>query len=263
MKEHLEQIPISDIHTNPYQPRQSFETEALDALAASIKENGLIQPIIVRQSPIYGYELVAGERRLRACQIAGLTHISAIIRPISDQVSQVHALIENIQRYDLTPIEEAKAIQQLAEKNHITHAEIAQLLGKSRPYVTNSLRLLQLAPTLQEAIEHKQLSPGHARLLIGLDQKDQEHWLRRIQNEELSVRAVENFLKKNELPSRHTLSKEKKQENIFVQEIEQDLKQTLGLPVDISYKDKTQTGQVTISFKSLQEFEKLIHILKK
>ena len=171
-KDRLTTIAIKDISPNPYQPRLHFKQEELEELAASIGQNGIIQPIIVRPSDIFGYELVAGERRLRASQLAGLTEIPAIIKQLDNTQSMQQAIIENLQRSDLDPIEEALAYQQLINKKELTHEELAQFMGKSRPYITNSLRLLQLPKSIQEGLRRGHISTGQARLLLTLEKED-------------------------------------------------------------------------------------------
>ena len=259
MSERFAIIPIEQIHTNPYQPRLQFDQEALLDLSASINKNGLIQPIIVRESPISGYELIAGERRLRACQLAGMTDIKAIIRPISDQESRNQALVENIQRSDLNPIEEALAIENLLSQAGATHESVAKTLGKSRPYVTNSLRLLQLPKDLQTALIQGKISAGHGRLLIGLSQNTQYYWLERILKESLSVRKLEVLLKQTSHP-RISKVKQEKKADIRIQE--EWFKQKLGLAVSIDFQEKKGKGKVIIPFNSLEEFEQLIHSFK-
>jgi len=191
--EELKIIQLSEIQKNPYQPRKDFSEEKIQELAQSIKENGLIQPIIVRQSPVIGYEILAGERRYRASIVAGLSEVPVIVKNLSDQDMMVHSIIENLQREDLNPIDEAKAYQSLIDKG-FTHAEIAEKMGKSRPYITNLVRLLNLSPFILKEVESGRLSQAHARLLINLSKKDQENLLKRIQAEDLSVRQVERLL---------------------------------------------------------------------
>lgn len=187
-------IQLSEIQKNPYQPRKEFSEEKIQELAQSIKENGLIQPIIVRQSPVIGYEILAGERRYRASIEAGLTEVPVIIKKLSDQDMMVHSIIENLQREDLNPIEEAKAYQSLIEKGY-THADIAAKMGKSRPYITNLVRLLTLPDFILNEVEAGKLSQAHARLLIQLSTDEQKKLLYCIQTEDLSVRQVEHLLK--------------------------------------------------------------------
>lgn len=254
MTVNLKNLSIKDIRPNPYQPRLNFKSEELNELAQSIKENGLIQPIIVRPSDVIGYELVAGERRLRASQLAGLTEIPAIIKQISDEDSRKQAILENLQRQNLNPIEEAKAYQQLILKENMTHEDIATSMGKSRPYITNSLRLLNLPENVTIALETGKLSPGHARLLLGLDKEEQERWLSRIIDNHLSVRQVENDLK------RHKKAKRKKISNLFIREIENQISQELGLRTTITEK-KQNKGQVIIHFDNLEDFHRIINSL--
>lgn len=255
MTEGLQILKIDHIQRNPYQPRLTFNQEELTDLANSIAENGLIQPIIVRKSAVFGYELIAGERRLRASKIAGLTEIPAIVKEISDDDSMKQAIIENLQRSNLNPIEEAKAYQQLLDKNQMTHEELAQYMGKSRPYITNCLRLLNLPSFLIQALETDNLSQGHARLLLTLDSSDkQEYWYQRILKESLSVRQLEKLLK--ETPKVKT----NKTVNLFIKDKEKELSKLLGLPVTISQKKGGQ-GQLTFHFSNEEDFNRIINKL--
>ncbi|KXT74228.1 Chromosome (plasmid) partitioning protein ParB / Stage 0 sporulation protein J [Streptococcus sp. DD10] len=163
-------------------------------LAESIKQNGLIQPIIVRKSTILGYELLAGERRLRASRLAGLQLIPAIVKELTDQEMMLQSIIENLQRDNLNPIEEAKSYQTLVNRG-MTHEELAKSIGKSRPYISNSLRLLQLSLSIQQSVINQTISQAHARLLVSFSPKEQEEWLQRILHEELSVRRLEELTK--------------------------------------------------------------------
>ena len=163
MSEQLKTLSISEIYPNPFQPRLKFSDEELVELSQSISENGLIQPIIVRKSDIIGYELIAGERRLRACKRLGMTEIPAVVKEVTDQESRKQAIIENLQRSNLNPIEEAKAYRNLIDELTYSHEELAKAMGKSRPYISNVLRLLQLPREIQTSIENGSLSQGHAR----------------------------------------------------------------------------------------------------
>ena len=252
--EELKLIRISDIQKNPYQPRKEFSKEKIEELAQSIKENGLIQPIIVRQSPVIGYEILAGERRYRASIAAGLTEVPVIIKKLSDQDMMVHSIIENLQREDLNPIEEAKAYQSLIEKGY-THADIAAKMGKSRPYITNLVRLLTLPDFILNEVEAGKLSQAHARLLIQLPLKEQKNLLNRIQKEDLSVRQVENLLKEEKN------KKKSKEKNHFIKEEEENLKKLLGLDVQIVLQKK-EAGKITISFHNQEEYQRFINSLK-
>ena len=252
--EELKLIRISDIQKNPYQPRKEFSKEKIEELAQSIKENGLIQPIIVRQSPVIGYEILAGERRYRASIAAGLTEVPVIIKKLSDQDMMVHSIIENLQREDLNPIEEAKAYQSLIEKGY-THADIAAKMGKSRPYITNLVRLLTLPDFILTEVETGKLSQAHARLLIQLSTDEQKKLLYRIQTEDLSVRQVEHLLKEEKN------KKKSKEKDHFIKEEEENLKKLLGLDVQISLQKK-EAGKITISFHNQEEYQRFINSLK-
>ena len=252
--EELKLIRISDIQKNPYQPRKEFSKEKIQELAQSIKENGLIQPIIVRQSPVIGYEILAGERRYRASIEAGLSEVPVIIKKLSDQDMMVHSIIENLQREDLNPIEEAKAYQSLIDKGY-THADIAEKMGKSRPYITNLVRLLTLPDFILKEVETGKLSQAHARLLIQLPLKEQKNLLNRIQKEDLSVRQVEDLRKEEKN------KKKSKEKDHFIKEEEENLKKLLGLDVQIVLQKK-EAGKITISFHNQEEYQRFITSLK-
>ena len=254
--EEFKLIRISDIQKNPYQPRKEFSEEKIKELAQSIKENGLIQPIIVRQSPVIGYEILAGERRYRASIAAGLSEVPVIIKKLSDQDMMIHSVIENLQREDLNPIEEAKAYQSLIDKGY-THAEIADKMGKSRPYITNLVRLLTLPDFILTEVETGKLSQAHARLLIQLPVKEQKNLLHRIQTEDLSVRQVEYLLKEE----KNNKKKKSKEKNHFIKEEEENLKKLLGLDVQIVLQKK-EAGKITISFHNQEEYQRFINSLR-
>ena len=246
-------VQIKDIQKNPYQPRKEFSEEKIQELAQSIKENGLIQPIIVRKSPVLGYEILAGERRYRASIAAGLAEVPVIVKQLSDQDMMLHSIIENLQRENLNPIEEAKAYQSLIDKG-FTHTEIAEKMGKSRPYITNLVRLLGLPKHILTEVESGKLSQAHARLLIQLSSDKQDKLLNRIQTENLSVRQVEQILQKTKKIS-------KKEKDHFVKEEEQKLKKILGLDVQISLQKK-DSGKISISFHNQEEYQQFINSLK-
>ena len=246
-------VQIKDIQKNPYQPRKEFSEEKIQELAQSIKENGLIQPIIVRKSPVLGYEILAGERRYRASIAAGLSEVPVIVKQLSDQDMMLHSIIENLQRENLNPIEEAKAYQSLIDKG-FTHTEIAEKMGKSRPYITNLVRLLGLPKHILTEVESGRLSQAHARLLIQLSSDKQDKLLNRIQTENLSVRQVEQILQKTRKSSR-------KEKDHFVKEEEQKLKKILGLDVQIKLQKK-DSGKISISFHNQDEYQQFINSLK-
>lgn len=246
-------ISITDIQKNPYQPRKEFDREKLDELAQSIKENGLIQPIIVRQSPVIGYEILAGERRYRASLLAGLRSIPAVIKQLSDQEMMVQSIIENLQRENLNPIEEARAYESLVEKG-FTHAKIADKMGKSRPYISNSIRLLSLPDAILSEVENGKLSQAHARSLVGLNKEQQDYFFQRIIEEDISVRKLEALL---------TEKKQKKlqKNDHFIQNEEEQLKKLLGLDVEIKLSKK-DNGKIIISFSNQEEYSRIINSLK-
>ena len=246
-------ISITDIQKNPYQPRKEFDGEKLDELAQSIKENGVIQPIIVRQSPVIGYEILAGERRYRASLLAGLRSIPAVVKQLSDQEMMVQSIIENLQRENLNPIEEARAYESLVEKG-FTHAEIADKMGKSRPYISNSIRLLSLPDAILSEVENGKLSQAHARSLVGLNKEQQDYFFQRIIEEDISVRKLEALL---------TEKKQKKQQknDHFIQNEEEQLKKLLGLDVEIKLSKK-DSGKIIISFSNQEEYSRIINSLK-
>ena len=246
-------VQIKDIQKNPYQPRKEFSEEKIQELAQSIKENGLIQPIIVRKSPVLGYEILAGERRYRASIAAGLSEVPVIVKQLSDQDMMLHSIIENLQRENLNPIEEAKAYQSLIDKG-FTHTEIAEKMGKSRPYITNLVRLLGLPKHILTEVESGRLSQAHARLLIQLSSDKQDKLLNRIQTENLSVRQVEQILQK-------TKKNSKKEKDYFVKDEEQTLKKILGLEVHIKLQKK-DSGKISISFHNQDEYQQFINSLK-
>ena len=246
-------ISITDIQKNPYQPRKEFDGEKLHELAQSIKENGVIQPIIVRQSPVIGYEILAGERRYRASLLAGLTSIPAVVKQLSDQEMMVQSIIENLQRENLNPIEEARAYESLVEKG-FTHAEIADKMGKSRPYISNSIRLLSLPEQILSEVENGKLSQAHARSLVGLNKEQQDYFFQRIIEEDISVRKLEALL---------TDKKQKKlqKNDYFIQNEEEQLKKLLGLDVEIKLSKK-DSGKIIISFSNQEEYSRIINSLK-
>ena len=246
-------ISITDIQKNPYQPRKEFDGEKLDELAQSIKENGVIQPIIVRQSPVIGYEILAGERRYRASLLAGLRSIPAVVKQLSDQELMVQSILENLQRENLNPIEEARAYESLVEKG-FTHAEIADKMGKSRPYISNSIRLLSLPEQILSEVENGKLSQAHARSLVGLNKEQQDYFFQRIIEEDISVRKLEALL---------TEKKQKKlqKNDYFIQNEEEQLKKILGLDVEIKLSKK-DSGKIIIAFSNQEEYSRIINSLK-
>ena len=254
MQEQLKALPISEIYPNPFQPRIEFSDEELAELSQSIAENGLIQPIIVRKSDIIGYELIAGERRLRACKRLGMTEIPAVVKEVSDQESRKQAIIENLQRSNLNPIEEAKAYRSLINELAYSHEELAKAMGKSRPYISNALRLLQLPKEIQTSIENGKLSQGHARALLSVeDTKKQLTIYHQVLTEKWSVRTLEKRLQ--ELPK-----KQKSKKDIHIKDNEKELEKSLGLPVTLRYH-KNHSGTIQIHFSTEEDFNRIINKL--
>ena len=193
-----QELPVNAIHPNPNQPRTAFDEEALAALTASVREVGVLQPVLVRRTGTETYELVAGERRWRAAKRAGLQLVPALVRDVDDASVLEQALVENLQREDLNAMDEAAAYQQLIEDFHLTHEEVATRVGKSRTAISNTLRLFQLPPSIQREVAEGRLSAGHARALLGTpDRAFQERLARRAVDEGLSVRAVEEAVRRH------------------------------------------------------------------
>jgi len=254
------QIPVDDIQPNPQQPRGRFDDEALDALAASISNLGVLQPVVVRAGDD-GYVLVAGERRLRAAKRAGLTEIPAVVRGIGDDASSlVQALVENVQREDLSPLEEAAAYQQMLEDFGMTHAAIADHVGRSRSAVSNALRLLSLPPGVQTLLEAGSLTAGHARALLATeDTAYAEHIGRRASEEGWSVRQVEDAMRARrgagDASPAAPKAAVKEVRPVEIIELEQRLTDRLGTGVAIDYA--SNKGEVRITFASLDDLERI------
>ncbi len=255
----LREIPVDLIARCAFQPRRHFDESALKELADSIKSQGLIQPIVVRPKAD-GYELVAGERRWRAMQIAQLHTIKAIVRNLSDGEAAAHALIENIQRKDLNPIEEASALDRLLKEFGQTHAQVAESVGRSRAAVSNLLRLLELREEIKELLESEQLSMGHARALIPLDGAEQLTIAQRVIQDDLSVRATETLVKQ-----RLTQGIEKTKSAVVIdpniRDLAENLGQRLGAKVLIKQGQKGK-GQVVISYDSLIQLDGILSHIK-
>lgn len=251
------QIPVADIKPNPQQPRTAFDEESLASLAESIATVGVLQPVVVRAYEGEGYVLVAGERRWRAAKIAGLLHVPAVIREGDDQASLTEALVENLQRTDLSPLEEAAAYRQLLEDFGMTHDEVGRRVGKSRAAVTNTLRLLALPAVVQGMLERGELSAGHARALAGLeDRAFAEHVAKRAAAEGWSVRQVEDAvrLRKGEDPSTQT-PRVREIRPAEIVELEHRLTERLEAPIKVEFRNGR--GMVHIRYGSLEDLERL------
>ena len=245
------QISLNELRANPYQPRKNFDEEALQELANSIKEHGVFQPIIVKKS-IKGYEIIAGERRYRASKMAGLSTIPAIIKDFTDEEMMQIALLENLQRENLTAIEEAKAYKNIIETMNITQDELAKKVGKSRSHVTNILGLLKLPNSVQDMVLFNKISMGHARVLSKLDDNQKiEDLANQVIDDDLSVRQLESIVYDN--PTK--LVKNKRVQNDEYKYIENYLKEKLGTSVKIN-KDK-----LSIKFSSVHDLNRILEIM--
>lgn len=258
-------VKITKVEPNRSQPRKNFDEDALQELADSIKQFGLLQPILVQDKGEY-YEIIAGERRWRAAKLAGLKEVPVIIRNYSSQEIVEISLIENIQREDLNPIEEAQAYKRLLTEFNLKQDEVAERVSKSRTAVTNSMRLLKLCDGVQQMIIDDMLSTGHARALIPIEDSELQLQLaQRIFDEKLSVREVEKLVKSILKPAEEKPKKEEIPQSLMYvyQNIENKLKDKLSRKVAISPKGKNGSGKIEIEFYSNDDLEKLIEILSK
>ena len=249
-------ISINDLVKNKFQPRKMFDEKKLEELSNSIKERGILQPIIVRESleNKQKYEIIAGERRWLAAKKAGLNEVPIVITNADDLKSLEFAIIENVQRDDLNPLEEAQSYQRLINEFSYDHEKVSKFIGKSRSYITNSLRILTLPKKVLEFIEEKKLTPGHAKILVGLE--NAEFIAEKIYDKKLSVRQTENFVK--------IFKKEKKSlkvRDVNVQSLENSLTEKIGLKVVISNK-KNNKGSIKVEYKDLDQLNRLIEVIK-
>jgi len=248
-------VPIDQIVPNPDQPRRRFDDETLEELAASMKEVGLLQPVVLTTVDD-GYQLIAGERRWRAAKRAGLVDIPAVIRETAGRSTLVEALVENVQRQDLTAIEEAHAYQQLVETHGMTQEQVADRVGKSRPTVSNTLRLLQLVDEIQEMVDVGDLSAGHARALVGVeDTKYAIHLATQARDEGWSVRQMEDAVRSRREIESGPATRVRQLRPVEIIELESRLTEKLGAAVKISYHN--EKGKVEIRFGSVEELERL------
>ncbi|MFA5918326.1 MAG: ParB/RepB/Spo0J family partition protein [Candidatus Nanopelagicaceae bacterium] len=255
------EVPIDSISPNPRQPRTVFNEDALRELTASIQEVGLLQPPVVREISFGRYELIMGERRFRAAKAAGLTSIPVIIRQTSDNELLREALIENIHRSELNALEEGAAYSQLLNDFNCTHEELARRLGKSRPHLTNTMRLLNLPPTVQRKVAAGVLSAGHARALLGLtDEKEIENLANRIVSEGLSVRATEEIIATG-LAQTKVKRRVNSSNNLHITDVEEDLSDYFDTRVGVqSGKSK---GKIVIEFSGTSDLNRIVSLIKK
>lgn len=257
--EEIEDLPLAEVRPNPYQPRKNFDEKKLAELAESIKENGVLQPIIVRRS-VGGYEIIAGERRCRASELAGQATIPAIIRQFDESQMMEVAILENLQREDLTPLEEAQAYEMLQKNLGLTQEEVSKKMGKSRPYITNYLRLLTLPQKTKGLLQRGELSMGQARTLLGLKDKDRiDELAKRVVKEGMPVRKVEALVAKmNERGQKQ--KKKNAGKSAFVRASESQLAAKFGSPVSIT-ENKTGKGHLSIDFASPDELNRILDLL--
>ena len=250
----IKELPVSEIRPNPYQPRKTFNQEALQELADSIKNYGVFQPIIVKKS-IKGYDLIAGERRLRASKLAGMETIPAIIKEFSEEEMREIALLENLQRENLTSIELAWAYKGIIDSLHITQDDLAEKIGKSRSHVTNTLGLLNLPESVQNMILDSKLSMGHARVLSKIEEKEQiENLAHKIIDENLSVRDLES-LSSNNVDIKKRIPIVRKEKNSDYKYIETELREILGTKVSINNK------KLEIYFENNNDLDRILEIM--
>lgn len=253
-EESILNIDLSLIDPNKGQPRQEFEKESLEELTNSVKQYGIIQPIIVRKKE-NRYEIIAGERRWKAASAANLDEIPCIIKKVNDKEAMKLALIENIQRQDLNPIEEARAFRGLMDEHNLTQEEVAKAVGKSRSYIANTVRLLKLDHKTMDYISTGKISSGHGRALLGIQDEDQrEEAVTSIVNNKTNVRETENMVKRKRKPKRIKPSRDP-----FVEEIEENLMRALGTKVRLC--PKKDGGKIEIEFYGDEDLERLIDLL--
>jgi ParB family chromosome partitioning protein len=246
-------LPIEQLAPNLNQPRKDFSTDELNSLASSIEDTGIIQPILVRKNNDV-YEIVAGERRWRAAQIAKIHEVPVLIKELTDEEVVKISIIENIQRVDLNPIEEANSYKQLIQDFGYTQEKVSASLGKSRSYIANSLRLLSLPESIIIFLNEGKLTSGHARALVGV--KNSEFLARKIIKESLSVRDIENIVKKGTYKSNDTIKKDTSfKKDVDTINLEQDLKLALGLKTSIDHNENSGGGRIVIKYKDLEQLD--------
>ena len=254
-------LKLNLIEPNSEQPRKNFDEESLQELADSIKQYGILQPLIVQKKGSH-YEIIAGERRWRAAKLAGITDVPVLIREYDKQQTMEIALIENVQRADLNPIEEAQAFQQLIQEFHLTQEEIANRVSKNRATITNSMRLLKLDSRVQDMLAEGKISSGHARALLGLEDRERQYQVAvKIVEEKLSVRDVEKLVKMMNRPPKEKKPEKGPDIDLIYRQVEDKLKSIMGTKVVINQKDKNK-GRIEIEYYSQEELERLIELME-
>ena len=256
----LKQLPVEFLIRGKYQPRRDMDPEALEELAESIRQQGIMQPIVVRSVDIDSYEIIAGERRWRAAQIAGLDKVPAIIREVEDDAAVAMALIENIQRENLNAMEEATALQRLQDEFDLTQGEVAEAVGKSRSTVTNLLRLINLSDEVKLMLEHGDLEMGHGRAMLSLDLERQVQVARQVESKSLSVRQTEALVRRllDEKPLKKVIKAKPDADLVRLQE---DLSEKVGAEVSVQHSNKGR-GKLIIKYNSLDELDGILTHIK-
>ncbi|MDN6321285.1 MAG: ParB/RepB/Spo0J family partition protein [Halomonas sp.] len=260
-EDRLERLPLGQLTRGKYQPRRDIQPEALEELADSIRAQGVMQPIVVRPIGVDRYEIIAGERRWRAAQLAELDVIPAVIREVSNEVALALALIENIQRENLNAIEEAMALKRLGEEFELTQQQIADAVGKSRTQVANLLRLLALDPEVQTLLERGDLDMGHARALLTLNSAQQRQVAHEVVNNDMTVRATEALVKKVQTSQAAVQAPPRQSKQPDVAKLETHLGELLGAPVSIDHGQRGK-GKLTIRYTSLEELDGILNHIK-
>ncbi|MDA9181111.1 ParB/RepB/Spo0J family partition protein [Gammaproteobacteria bacterium] len=250
------EIEVSLIELSPYQPRTNFDEENLKSLIESIREQGVIQPILVRKSNKNKYELIAGERRLRAVKTLGHEKIPAIVKTINDESAAVYALLENVQRENLNPIEEALGLEKLIRQFKFTQENLAKKTGKSRSHIANLIRLLSLDRYVIDLLSKKKIDMGHARALLSLSHSSQKIYADKVVFQKLSVREIERMVMENDAPGSKKTTKIKK--DAHLSSIENQLRENLGVLVDISHSNKTNNGKITLKYSNIDVLDGLL-----
>lgn len=252
-------IPLDKLRRNPYQPRTFFDEYALKDLTQSITQHGVLQPIVVRET-IKGYDIVVGERRFRASQLAKKTSVPAIVKVLTDEEMLELAIIENLQRENLKPLEEAKSYATMMKSLNLKQQEVADRLGKSRSYIANVLRLLNLPPSVKQLINEEQLSSAHGRTLLGLEQKQHLNQVaQKVIKEHMSVRALETYIKSLNANGQEQQKKTKQQKPKFLVKHEHQLKEKFGTNIEISKSKKI--GKISLEFNSETEYKRILELL--
>ena len=258
-KDELKQLPLDVLQRGKYQPRTHMDKAALEELSASIKSQGVVQPIVVRLLPSGSYEIIAGERRWRAAQLAGLETIPAVVRRVPDEAAIAIALIENIQRENLNPVEEAAALQRLIDEFGMTHQRVAEAVGRSRAAVTNLLRLLSLSPELRQMLEDGRMDMGHARALLALEAAQQLQAAKEVVERRLSVRETEELVRR--LLERPEARKAKRTMDPDIRDLQQQLSEKLGAKVRVQH-GRGGKGHVTVYYGSLDELDGILQRIR-